>query len=187
MSALTQVWDVLPDLSAWILESRKYVAENLDSVAYFLGMEVLLACGLALLAARVIRGRAAHIASLSVWYRILRDDLPTGCVRTWVWVITENGTEYKGPLRAYTPSESAEDFALALGGSPLQYRTSQSGPWRTASGFDAIVIPGSDVRHFLVSYLDAKGGTLAAQPPSTFPQRARQAVRKVEGSLCGRA
>jgi hypothetical protein len=143
-----------------------------------MALVVLGSCGLALGTARLIRGRPAFITSTSLWYRILHDDVPNGSVRTWLWVVTVNGNEFKGALRTYTPGESVDDFALALGGWPLEYRASARKPWTDLeSGIDAVIIPGSDIRHFTVKYLDKDANGLPALAPTRWWQRMRQSVK----------
>lgn len=182
VSLLADLWSALPDLERWLDSPHSYPAHHIGSVALFLGLEVALACLLATIGELATRTDQGEITDVSVYYTVLRRDVPPGAVRTWVWITTEDGTQFKGGLRAYTPGGVDAQFAIALGGQPLQQlrpntgATQVAGPhpdgpeeWTELTGFDVVVVPGASIRHLAVAYLAADGTRLAATGASSGP------------------
>jgi hypothetical protein len=168
MLPLTSSVQTLPDVTAWLTNPKAYLAAHYAKVATFLVLVTVIACALALVIEAVIGSSVApQIAPVSIWYAAFRRDVPPGTSRIWVWITTDNGTQFKGPLRSYTPSEGGAVREIALGGAPMQRLAAGNDPattWTSLDGWDLVVVTTDDIRHFAVSYLDAQGNTLMAAP-----------------------
>ena len=180
-------WSALPDVGRWLSHPSKYLAQHYAAVGLFLSLEVAIACLLAVLAERVTRTDSGEITDVSVWYSVLRRDVPPTAVRTWVWITTEDGVEFKGGLRAYTTEGDEAAFAIALGGQPLLRRAAgatSDEDWDRLDKFDAVVVPGASVRHLVVAYLSADGSSVtpvATPAAPTLVGRLRTVVLRIRG------
>lgn len=174
---LSAIWSALPDVAHWLRNADEYVPDHYAAVAWFLGLEVTLAIALALAVEAMSAGNLrGNIVTGSVWYSVLRRDVPPAAKRTWLWITTQNGTQFKGPLRSYTAGDGMDDREIALGGAPLRRLPPGTDPitgWEELDKFDAVVISSADIRHFAVTYLDVHGETLRAEPPMSWWQRVR--------------
>jgi hypothetical protein len=159
-------WSALPNIQLWLGSGRAYLRNNYLSVSLFLTLEVVIACLLALIGERLTRGAVGgELSPDSIWWKVFRGDFPTSAARVSLWVTTENGTQFRGALRHYTPETALEDREMALGGSALKRLAPGADPlkdWEDLAEFDAIVIAGSDIRHFAVQYLQSDGTTVRA-------------------------
>ena len=168
---LSLTGDWLPDIGDWLERPGTYVPDHYLAVSLFLLLHVLLSCGLAF-TAEEFTGRAMTptMKTWGVWYHVFNRNLPAGTARVWLWITTEDGREFKGPLRTYT-AEEADERDIALGGAPIKTLAPQADPvtgWEELTpSFDAVVIDGSRIRHMAVQYLRADGVTLHAVKPPT--------------------
>lgn len=176
---LAQVWPtLLPDVARWTSDPA-YVRDDYLRVGLFLGLEVLVACALALVVEATTAGELdSRMASGSVWYRVLDRDKPTDATRVWLWVTLQDGSQYKGSLRAYDTGSAKDVREIAIGGSPIRYaaapvRAEGGAPgagageaaWTELAPFDAVILPADQVRAIAVQYLAADGTSLRAAPP----------------------
>lgn len=170
LRVVSEWWDALPDLRAWIGDPRSYVAANVDKIAAFLTLEVVLACAIAVAAERITAGSLDEtIVEDDVWFTVLRRDVPADAARLWLWVTTDDGTQFKGPLRAYSAGAAAADRELVLGGQPMRRLGPTKNPdtdWETLDAYDAVILPASDIRHLAVQYLTSDGETRYAERPA---------------------
>jgi hypothetical protein len=172
---LSSWWSALPNIQLWLESGRAYLRDNYGAVSLFLTLEVVIACLLALICERLTRGAVrGELSPDSVWWKVFRGDYPTSAARVSLWITTENGTQFKGALRHYTPETPLANREVALGGSSLKRLAPGADPlrdWQDLAEFDAIVIAGSDIRHFAVQYLHADGTTLRASRPKAAAER----------------
>jgi hypothetical protein len=180
----------LPNIADWLADPKGYLAANYQKVGLFLLSEATLACALAWLAESATGSAVApHIAPVSIWYAAFRRDVPRNTHRIWVWITTENGVQFKGPLRSYTPGDGSDVREIALGGSPIRrlpHGADETTGWTTLDGFDLVVVTTDDIRHFAVSYLDAAGNTLMASPWQSRSQRMTIAAKNLPTHLTAR-
>jgi uncharacterized protein DUF6338 len=164
---LTQFWTWLPDLDAWLKGGSAYAAGHLSAVGTFLILEVSLACLLAVGGERLMRGDVTgDIAPEGVLWKVAQSDPPPEMKRIRLWVTTEDGTQFRGALRHYTPGTALDDREIALGGRALERLASTSGSvWEPLTDYDAVVIPGSAIRHMTVQYLGAHDEILHSSGP----------------------
>jgi uncharacterized protein DUF6338 len=176
--SMTGAW--LPDVGAWLATPSPYVASHYLAVTVFLALHVVISCGLALVVEELTgRDATPTMKTWGVWYHVLNRNVPPGTARIWLWVTTEDGTQFKGPLRSYT-AEEADRRDLALGGAPitsLAPDADQATGWVTLAPFDAVIIDGTRIRHLAVQYLGEQGQSLQAVKPPTprswLPRRHR--------------
>lgn len=172
---LSSWWSALPNIQLWLGSGRAYLQKNYLSVSLFLTLEVVIACLLAYIGERLTRGAVqGELSPDSVWWKVFRGDFPTSAKRVSLWVTTENGTQFGGALRHYTPETALANREMALGGSALKRLAPGADPlkgWEDLAEFDAIVLAGSDIRHFAVQYLHADGTTLRASQPKAAATR----------------
>jgi Family of unknown function (DUF6338) len=159
-------WSALPDVSTWLRDPAAYLPDNYTKVGLFLLLELVLACSLAIAFEAVTGGGLrGNILAGSLWYGVLRRDVPAAATRVWLWIVTKDGTELKGPLRGYTPGESDEVREISIGGAPilrLRPKANATTGWETLDQWDSVVISASEIKYFLVIYLDADGKLLRA-------------------------
>lgn len=171
VSWLSVRWRALPDVEEWLSQGSHYLPTHYMSVAGFLTLIVTIACGLALLSERLTRSKVrGHLRPQSVWFLTFRNDRPQAARRIGLWVTTEDGTQFRGALRHFTPEVALENRELALGGSSLERLApgaDPAGDWVALADSDAIVIPGTAIRHIVVSYLDVDNQSLRAEPPQS--------------------
>lgn len=107
---------------------------------------------------------------------------------------TENGAQFCGSLRHFTTDFGHENRELALGRSSLERLAPNADPvteWKKLPAYDAVIIPGSDIRHIVVCYPGAEDKLLrlSEQPqPQPLPWSRRRvfASRSCRGSRrCG--
>jgi hypothetical protein len=169
ISWLAARWRALPDVEQWLLQGSQYVPRHYLSVAGFVALIVTVACGLALLSERLTRSEVrGDLRPQSVWFLTFRNDKPQAARRISVWVTTEDGTQFRGALRHFTPEVPLDNRELALGGSSLQRLAPGGDPaadWVALADSDAVLIPGTAIRHIVVSYLDVDDRSLRAEPP----------------------
>ena len=114
-------WSALPNIQLWLGSGRAYLRENYLSVSLFLTLEVVIACLLAFISERLTRGAVqGELSPDSVWWKVFRGDFPTSAERVSLWVTTENGTQFRGALRHYTPETALANREMALGGSAFE-------------------------------------------------------------------
>jgi hypothetical protein len=178
---LSRWWPALPNIQLWLESGRAYPRENYLSVSLFLTLEVVIACLLALICERLTRGEVrGELSPDSVWWKVFRGDFPVSAERVSLWVTTENGTQFRGALRHYTPETQLANREMALGGSSLKRLAPGADPlkgWEDLAEFDAIVIAGSDIRHFAVQYLHSDGTTVRASRPKSVANNASNRPR----------
>lgn len=169
ISWLAARWRALPDVQEWLVQGSRYLPKHYLSVAAFLALIVTIACGLALLSERLTRSEVrGHLRPQSVWFLTFRNDKPQAARRISLWITTEDGTQFRGALRHFTPEVPLENRELALGGSSLQRLAPGADPaagWVALADSDAVLIPGTAIAHIVVSYLDLDGKSLRAEPP----------------------
>jgi hypothetical protein len=169
ISWLSMRWRALPDVEEWLSQGSHYLPKHYMSVAGFLALIVTIACGLALLSERLTRSDVrGHLRPQSVWFLTFRNDKPEAARRISLWITTEDGTQFRGALRHFTPEVPLENRELALGGSALERLAPGADPaadWVALADSDAILIPGTAIKHIVVSYLDVDNQSLRAEPP----------------------
>lgn len=178
ISWLAVRWRALPDLEEWLVQGSRYLPKHYLSVAGFLTLIVTIACGLALLSERLTRSEVrGHLRPQSVWFLTFRSDKPQAARRISLWVTTEDGTQFRGALRHFTPEVPLENRELALGGSSLQRLApgaDSAADWMALADSDAVLIPGRAITHIVVSYLDIDDTSLRAEPPRSRPSPLRR-------------
>jgi hypothetical protein len=172
---LSTQWTALPDVEQWLRLGNKYLPDNYASVSGFLVLVVVAASSSAWLGERITRGVIrGKISQQSIWWLTFRSDANrapgSSQERVALWVTTENGTQFRGRLRHYDadPSTPAADRELALGGTSLQRLPDGSKVWESLSDYDAVIIPGSDIRHLAVQYLGPGDTPVHALPPAAL-------------------
>ena len=169
----------LPDIGDWLANPSTYLAEHYLLVGLFTLLLLILSCGFALIFEELTgRDQEQSLTTWGVWYHVLNRTKPEGTYRVWLWVTTKDGTQFKGPLRAYTPEEDTHMRDLALGGSPMSKLSPGADPmtgWVDLKPIDAVVISGAQLSHVTVEYLSHDGRSLSAAPPprpkSWLPRR----------------
>lgn len=168
---LSTRWGVLPNLSEWLRLGGEYLPQHYVAVTAFLTLIVLTACALALLVERLTRSNVrGHLQPQSVWFLTFRNDRPPSTRRIRLWVTTEDGTQFRGALRHFTPEVALENRELALGGSSLQRLSPGADPdtdWVDLTDSDAVLLSGGAIRHVVVSYLDGCDQSIRAAPPAS--------------------
>ncbi|MEV6283998.1 DUF6338 family protein [Kribbella sp. NPDC051770] len=185
MVVVASAWPALPEISTWLRDPGAYLPDNYAKVGLFLLLELVLACCLAILfEAGTGRGLRGNILAGSLWYGVLRRDVPAAATRVWLWIVTKDGTELKGGLRGYTPGESDDVQEISIGGSPIRRLRPKANPatgWETLDAWDSVVVSAAEIKYFLVVYLDAEGNLLRAEPKAAWWKRAGTSVRDYLG------
>lgn len=186
---LSTRWTALPDVEQWLRLGNQYLPDNYPSVSGFLVLVVATATATALLGERLTRGALrGRLSHQSIWWLAFRDDANrapgSSQERIALWVTTENGTQFRGRLRHYDadPSTPTAERELALGGTSLERLAAGSTAWEGLPDYDAVIIPGSDIRHMLVQYLGPGDAPVHAAPPAPAPSGLLPGLRRLLGS-----
>ena len=116
---------LLPDPTAWLGHPHAYLREHWHLVAWFVAVEVALACAVAFAAACWLPGPAGHILQRTAWWHSFREVEPEK--PKYVCVRLHNGAEYFGMVETYTPNTSAPDAReLCLIQPGLAYRAKRT-------------------------------------------------------------
>jgi hypothetical protein len=173
---VASTWPALPDVAQWLRDPSVYLPDNYTKVRLFLLLELVLACSLAIVFEAVTGGGLrGNILSGSLWYGVLRRDVPAAATRVWLWIVTKDGTELKGALRGYTPGESDDVREISIGGAPilrLLPKANRVSGWETLDKWDSVVISAAEIKYFLVIYIDADGKLVRAVQATVWWQRA---------------
>jgi Family of unknown function (DUF6338) len=173
--ALRLAWpQSLIDPRAWLVYGQGYLKRHLAVVCFTFGLEVLVACLLALVSARFMsRERRGNMSPFGVWYHVLRRDRPAG-TRPWLTLRLADGTEFAGLLRHYTESKVLDDQEIAIGGPQLTMTTAGGVVSEIGRESDAVVVRGAHVVYMIVRYQD-RDGKLVRRVTKKSPQGKRDA------------
>jgi hypothetical protein len=167
--AVSTKWAVLPDVGEWLRRGHGYLPTHYRSVSLFVVLIVGGSCGLAVLFEWVTRSDVhGKISPQSIWFMAFRQDSPESTKRVRLWVTTQDGTQFRGNLRHFTTDIAQDNRELSLGGSTLE-RLPANAPadsdWEKLTDFDAVLLPGADIRHVAVSYVGPENVPLRRTTP----------------------
>ena len=121
---------------------------------------------------RFTRSDRGQLEDVSVYFGVLRRDMPEKATRAGVRITLTDGSEIRGAVRAYTTGEDPDKFIIALGGAPiLQSSATNGSEWNSIAPFDAVIIPSASIRLLKVQYMDADGNTHPAASPDRSVHR----------------
>jgi hypothetical protein len=141
-------WESIPDVGRWLREGRPYLIEHYLGISGFLLAIVIMSCAMAAAGEWVTRSDVhGNLSEQSIWFTTFRNDKPQGTKRIQLWVVTEDGTQFRGALRHFTPEVAVENREIALGGSALKRLSpgAKATEWERLDAFDAVLIPGADI------------------------------------------
>jgi hypothetical protein len=165
---------VVPDISMWIRQGNRYVADHPAAVFAGIGLDVIAACVFGAGSAWLItRNSGASISNVGAWHRILREESPPG-TRPWLHIRLEDETEFWGYLRHYTPDDSANVREIVLGGTTVMWRRKgEDARSSIGDNWDAVCLSANRIQYIRVIYRSVSDDTLFGRRTKTFP-RGRQ-------------
>lgn len=154
--------DVSVDLGRLIGEGRPYLGQHYRAVGAFLGLQIVVACALAVLVDRIEiwRIRKAtdqappRLAQESAWDRPL-SRIPAGS-RPQVWLRLSSGIELSGAVAAFGHEIDVRDRELVLK-DPIEIHYPEKAIQPVHH--QRIVVQGADIKFVAVQYVDDENAT----------------------------
>jgi Family of unknown function (DUF6338) len=151
---------LLPDPEGWFQLGKEYVRRNYTVVSAAAISELIIACGLALVAAIYLPSRhpAGKIAHVSAWFNVMREwRLPDEEVIAMVTL--DDGDRYVGLVKSYSPELQLADRELVLQG-PMVYQGVDDGDAvEFGRQWAFMVIPASSIKYLALAYRKTAGST----------------------------
>jgi Family of unknown function (DUF6338) len=162
---------VVPDISMWIRQGNRYIADHPAAVFAGIGLDVALACAFGAGSAWLItRKSEASISNVGTWYQIFRQESPQG-TRPWLHVRLEDETEFWGFLRHYTSDDSANVREIVLGGTTVMWRRKgDSARSSIGDSWDAVCINANRIQYMRLIYRSVSDRTLFGRRTQDFPK-----------------
>jgi Family of unknown function (DUF6338) len=176
----------VPDIPQWITQGNRYIARHPAAVVTGLGLEVVVACALAVLGSWLfVRKSEGNISNYGAWYTVLRDDRPPDA-RAWVHLCLDDETQFWGYMRHYTPEDSAPVREIVLGGDTLMWRR-KGDDARSLMGdnWDAVCVNADHIRYLRVIYRYGAGNVLYGRKTKSGGVPAPRPVKPGQASVPG--